>query len=93
MDAGAVPALSALDRAEHGRARRRRARHPEQGFRTCLGVIRLFRGLDPARAETVSARGVAIGALNYESIASILANKLDRGSPARERGRDRPSQC
>jgi transposase len=54
--------------------------HPEQGFRTCLGVLRLFRGLDPARAEAVSARAVAIGALNYKSIASILANKLDRGS-------------
>jgi hypothetical protein len=35
---------------------------PEQGFRTCLGVLRLFRGLDPARAEAVSARAVAIGA-------------------------------
>jgi transposase len=54
--------------------------HPEQGFRTCLGVLRLFKGLDPARAETVSARAVEIGALNYKSIASILANKLDRGS-------------
>ena len=54
--------------------------HPEQGFRTCLGVLRLFKGLDPARAETVSARAVEIGALNYKSIASILANKLDRSS-------------
>jgi hypothetical protein len=52
--------------------------HPEQGFRTCLGVLRLFRGLDPARAETVSARAVAIGALTYKSVASILANNLDR---------------
>ena len=54
--------------------------HPEQGFRTCLGVLRLFRGLDVARAEAISARAVEIGALNYKSIASILANKLDRGS-------------
>ena len=54
--------------------------HPEQGFRTCLGVLRLFRGLDPARAEAVSARAVEIGALNYKSIASILANNLDRRS-------------
>ena len=28
--------------------------HPEQGFRTCLGVLRLFRGIDAARAEAVS---------------------------------------
>lgn len=54
--------------------------HPEQGFRTCLGVLRLFKGIDPARAESVSARAVEIGALNYKSIASILANKLDRSS-------------
>jgi hypothetical protein len=55
--------------------------HPEQGFRTCLGVLRLYRGLDPARAEAVSARAIAIGALTYKSIASILAHNLDRAAP------------
>ena len=54
--------------------------HPEQGFRTCLGVLRLFRGLDPVRVEAVSAKAVALGALTYKSIASILANNLDRAS-------------
>jgi transposase len=52
--------------------------HPEQGFRTCLGILRLFRGLDPARTEAVSARAIAIGALTYKSLASILAHNLDR---------------
>jgi transposase len=52
--------------------------HPEQGFRTRLGVMRLLRGVDPARAERVADRAVEIGALNYKSIASILANNLDR---------------
>jgi transposase len=55
--------------------------HPEQGLRTCLGVRRLYRGLDPARAEAASARAVAIGALTSTSIASILAHNLDRASP------------
>jgi transposase len=55
--------------------------HPEQGFRTCLGVLRLFRGIAPARAEAVAARAIAIGALNYKSVASILENNLDRASP------------
>lgn len=55
--------------------------HPEQGFRTCLGVLRLFRGIDPARAETVSLRAVEIGALTYASIASILQHRLDRPAP------------
>jgi transposase len=55
--------------------------HPEQGLRTCLGVRRLYRGLDPARAEAASARAVAIGALTSTSIASILAHNLDRAPP------------
>jgi transposase len=58
--------------------------HPEQGFRTCLGVLRLFRGLDPARAEAVAARALAIGALTYKSVASILKNNLDRAPQAAE---------
>jgi transposase len=53
-------------------------RHPEQGFRICLGLMRLLRGLDPSRAERVAARAVEIGALNYKSIVSILAHNLDR---------------
>jgi transposase len=52
--------------------------HPEQGFRTCLGVLRLFRGIDPARAEAVSLRAVEIGALSYASVASILKHRLDQ---------------
>jgi transposase len=52
--------------------------HPEQGFRTCLGVLRLFRELEAGRAEAVSDRALQIGALTYKSIASILANRLSR---------------
>ncbi len=55
--------------------------HPEQGFRTCLGVLRLFRGIDPARVEAVSLRAVEIGALSYASVASILKHRLDRPAP------------
>ena len=54
--------------------------HPEQGFRTCLGVLRLFRGIDPARGEAVSLRAVEIGALTYASVASILKHRLDRSA-------------
>ena len=52
--------------------------HPEQGFRTCLGVLRLDRGLEPERAEAVSAHAVDIGALTYKSIASIIEHKTER---------------
>src|SRR5258708_2226860 len=54
--------------------------HPEQGFRTCLGVLRLFKDIDPERAELIAARAVAVSALTYKSIASIIANKLERRS-------------
>jgi transposase len=63
--------------------------HPEQGFRTCLGVLRLYRGIEPARAEAVSARALEIGAMNYRSVASILANNLDR--VAARQSRDEPT--
>lgn len=59
--------------------------HPEQGFRTCLGILRLYRGIEAARAEAISARAVKIGALNYRSVASILANNLDKAAAAKSR--------
>lgn len=56
-------------------------RPPEQGFRTCLGILKRFRGLDSNRAEAVSGRAVAIGALSCKSVASILDHNLDRQPP------------
>ena len=55
-----------------------RRRHPEQGFRTCMGILRLFRGIEAARAEAVSTRAIEIGVLSYDSVASILRHRLDR---------------
>ena len=49
--------------------------HPEQGFRTCLGILRSYRGLDPVRVEAVSARAVELGILNCKGVASLLARK------------------
>ena len=54
--------------------------HPEQGFRTCLGVLRLFRGLDAARAEAISHRAVEVGVLTYASVASIIKHRLDQSA-------------
>lgn len=58
--------------------------HPEQRFRTCLGVFRLFKDLDPVRTERVATRALAINALTCKSIASIIATKLDRSPAANE---------
>ena len=53
-------------------------RHPEQGFRTALGILRLYRGVDVLHAEAVSARALEIGALASKSVASLLARKIKR---------------
>ena len=60
--------------------------HPEQGFRTCMGVLRLYKGLEKTRAESVSAYALAIGAFNSKSVASILTHNLDLVVPAQEEG-------
>ncbi len=52
--------------------------HPEQGFRTCVGLLRLFRGIDRQRAEAVCAHALDISALSQKSVTSILDNNLDR---------------
>lgn len=46
--------------------------HPEQGFRTCLGILRLYREIHPERAEAVSARAIEIGGLTCKTVTSLL---------------------
>ena len=45
--------------------------HPEQGFRACLGVMRLAKRYNPQRLENACARAVSIGAYTYRSIENI----------------------
>lgn len=52
--------------------------HPEQGFRACLGILRLVRSYGPERLEAACQRGLDIGACSYGSVQSILRNGLDR---------------
>jgi transposase len=52
--------------------------HPQQGYRTCLGIIRLGKSYGPERLEAAAKRALDIGALGYRSIESILKNGLDR---------------
>jgi transposase len=54
--------------------------HPEQGFRTCLGILRSYRGLAAARVEAVSARAVELGVLNCKGVASLLARNTDNAA-------------
>ncbi len=52
--------------------------HPEQGYRSCLGILRLGRRYGPERLEAAAARALAIRALSYRSVESILRTGLDR---------------
>ncbi len=52
--------------------------HPEQGFRSCLGILRLATRYTPERLEQAATRARAIGALSYRSVQSILKTNLDR---------------
>ena len=61
--------------------------HPEQGYRACLGIVRLARSFGAARLEAAAERAIDIGARTYGSVKSILDNKLDR-SPAPRRPAD-----
>jgi hypothetical protein len=49
-----------------------------QGFRFCLGIVRLVRPFGADRLEAAATRAIEIGTLTYGSVRSILNNKLDR---------------
>lgn len=52
--------------------------HPEQGFRSCLGIMRLVKSYPPQRVEAACHRAVTLGAYSYQSIRSILKHNLDQ---------------
>ena len=52
--------------------------HPEQGYRSCLGLMRLTRNFGRERMEAACSRALAIGTYRYRSVASILDKGLDR---------------
>ena len=52
--------------------------HPEQGYRACLGLMRLTRNHGHPRMEAACERALAVGAHRYRSVASILEKGLDR---------------
>jgi transposase len=53
-------------------------RHPEQGYRSCLGILRLGKRYGNERLEAACARAVAVRARSYRHVESILKNGLDR---------------
>jgi transposase len=52
--------------------------HPEMGYRSCLGIIRLAEEFSAARMEAAADRAIRTGACRYKSVKSILKNSLDQ---------------
>jgi transposase len=55
-----------------------RRSHPEQGFRACMGIMRLGKRFTDVRLENACARAITIGAYSYKSVESILKKGLDQ---------------
>ncbi|MGE0384263.1 MAG: IS21 family transposase, partial [Gammaproteobacteria bacterium] len=52
-------------------------KHPEQGYRACLGLLRLGRDHGAQRLEAACARALTLGALSYRAVDSILKRKIE----------------
>jgi len=52
--------------------------HPEMGYRSCLGIIRLAGRYTAERVEAACERALLTGACRYKSVESILKNSLDQ---------------
>jgi len=59
-------------------------RHPEQGYRSCLGILRLASEYPKERVEAAARRAIALNACTYQSMKSILKNNLDALLPEPE---------
>lgn len=52
--------------------------YPQQGFRSCLGILRLAKTYGDDRLDAACQRAVAIGSTRYKSVASMLKHNLDQ---------------
>jgi hypothetical protein len=51
--------------------------HPEQGYRACLGIMRLQKRYPAARLERACVRALHFRACSYKSVVAILRHRLD----------------
>jgi len=55
--------------------------YPQQGFRSCLGILRLVKSYSPERLEAACACALHIKGYSYKSVESILKTGLDPKNP------------
>jgi transposase len=56
--------------------------YPEQGYRSCLGVLRLGKNYGPQRLEAASLRAIQFNTYSFKAVRSILDRGLDRQTDA-----------
>jgi transposase len=52
-------------------------KHPQQAYRSCLGILRLGKAYGDVRLEAACRRALILGSHSYKSIESILKHRLD----------------
>ena len=55
--------------------------HPEQGFRSAIGILGLVKRYGPERVDAACARALLLNARSYKSVAAILKNGTDKTAP------------
>jgi transposase len=64
--------------------------HPQHGYRSCLGIMRLGKTCGSRRLEAACHRALALNSLSYKSIKSILDNGLENRQVERKQ-QERPA--
>jgi transposase len=55
--------------------------HPEQGFRSAIGILGLVKRYGQERVDAACARALLLNARSYKSVAAILKNGTDKTAP------------
>src|ERR1700730_3587397 len=55
--------------------------HPEQGFRSCIGILGLVKRYGAARVDAACARALGLGTRSYNSVATILKTRRETAPP------------
>src|SRR5262249_56327273 len=54
--------------------------HPEQGFRSCIGILGLVKRYGAARVDAACSRALVLGTRSYNSVATILKNHRENAA-------------
>jgi transposase len=65
--------------------------HPEQGYRSAMGILSLARRYERERLEAACDRALTIGAVSYSSVNAILKAGFDKIPPATRPAKPTPA--